>query len=211
MPTKPPNPKGPRAVPDKERRAPGQDRRAPVDTNGKASPMRRLKGVLGRPLAVERRDGQLQVVLVERRRAKPAEQRPSPSQLCEELGARVLAHDPQQVSKDMSHLLLVHDALGSKGWPGVAALPRRVLAGALAQAEALAGEESSLSMETFIEGLRPLLGAAELREERGSRLQDFRVGETVEVSETNHAEFDRLEQSWVGTIPSDLSRRERDS
>jgi hypothetical protein len=50
-----------------------------------------------------------------------------------------------------------------------------------------------------------------MREERSSRQEDFRLGETLEVSETNHAEFDRLEQSWVGTIPSDLSRRERDS
>lgn len=210
MPTNPPKSKVRRASPTAEQRAPAQDRRAPAGANGKTNPMRQLKGVLGRPLGVERRDGQLHVVLVERRRAAPADQPPSASQLCEELGARVLAHDPQHISKDMSHLLIVHEALGSKGWPGVAALPSRVLAAALAQAEALAGQDSSLTLETFIEGLRPLQRAADLREERSSRQEDFRLGETIEVSETNHAEFDRLEQSWVGTIPSDLARRERD-
>lgn len=203
MPTTPLNRKGPRATRD-------QDRRAPADANGHAGPLSRLKGVLGRPLGLERRDGQLHVVLAERRSAAPLDQRPSPAKLCEELGARLLTHDPQHVAKAMHQLLLVHDALASKGWPGVAALPGRVLTDALAQAEILASEESSLPLETFIEGLRPLQGAADLRDERDSRLQDFRVGETVEVSESSYAEFDRLEQSWVGTTPSALSRPELD-
>jgi hypothetical protein len=200
MPTTPSNRKGPRAPQD-------QDRRAPDDATAKTSPLRRLKGVLGRPLGLERRDGQLHVVLAERRSAAPPDPRPSPAKLCEELGARLLTHDPQHVAKAMKQLMLVHEALASKGWPGVAALPGRVLNDALAQAETLASEESSLPLETFIEGLRPLPGAADSRAERDSCLQDFRI---VEVSESSYAEFDRLEQSWVGTTPSALPRPERE-
>lgn len=75
----------------------------------------------------------------------------------------------------------------------------------------LVGGESSLPLEAFIEGLRPLQGVADLRDERNSRLQDFRIGATVEVSESSFAEFDRLEQSWVGTVPSALAWSEGDT
>ena len=203
MPTSPPARKGPRTPPPK-------DRRAPATADGKTSLVRKLKGILGRPIALERRDGRLQVALAERRRAMPADQAPSPQQLREELRAHLLAHDPDHVDKAMRALLLVHEALGHKGWSGVAALPAGVLAQALAQAEYLAGGESSLQMETVIEGLRPLQGAATLRDERKLREQDFKVGENVEVSESNFDAFDHLEQSWVGTVPSDLRRRERE-
>jgi hypothetical protein len=203
VPTTPPKRKGPSAT-----RSP--DRRAPANANGPAGPLRRLKGVLGRPLGLERRDGQLHVVLTERRSATPLDPRPSPATLCEELCARLLTHDPQHVAKTMHPLLLVHDALASGGWSGVAALPGRVLTDAVALAETMASEESSLALESFVEGLRPLQGAAELRDERDSRQKDFKLGETVEVSESSYAEFDRLEQSWVGTTPSDLSRPERE-
>lgn len=188
-----------------------KDRRTDADAKGKSSPLRRLKGVLARPLGLERREGQLHVVLAERRRPRPAGQPPSPAELCNELSARLLAHDAEHLAKAMRQLLLVHEALGSKGWAGVAVLPGAVLAEALVQAEMLVGGESSLPLETFIEGLRPLQGVADLRDERNSRLRDFRIGESVEVSESSFAEFDRLEQSWVGTVPSALARSEGDT
>jgi hypothetical protein len=203
MPTNPPARKGPRTPPVR-------DRRAAATADGNSGPLRGLKSILGRPIALERRDGRLHVVLAERRRAAPLDQAPSPSQLCEELSARLLAHDPEHLDQKMRPLLLVHEALGRKGWPGVAALPGPVLSQALAQAEVLADGGSSLRMETLIEGLRPLAGAADLRDERLAREQDFKIGETVEVSESSYAEFDRLERSWVGTTPSDLPRPERD-
>ena len=204
MATTPSTRNGPRAPIDK-------DRRADADAKGKISPLRRLKSVLARPLGLQRRDGQVHVVLAERRRPTPAGQQPSPAELCNELSARLLAHDAEHLATSMIQLLLVHEALGGRGWAGVAALPGGVLAAALVQAETLVGEESSLPLETFIEGLRPLQGAADLRDERNSRQQDFRVGETVEVSESSFAEYDRLEQSWVGTVPSALTRSERDT
>ena len=201
--TNPPSRKGPRSVLDKERRV-------TLGTQGMADPLRRLKGALGRPLSLQRRDGQLHVVLAERRQSAPVDQPPSLAQLCDELSARMLAHGPDYAAKAMRHLGLVHDVLGRKGWPGAAALPGSVLAEALAQAEILASDESSSALELIIEGLRPLQSAADLRDESDSRLQDFRVGENLDVSESNFAEFDKLERSWAGTTPAKLIRRERD-
>ncbi len=203
MSTNPPSRKGPRSALDK-------DRRVTLGTKGMTDPLRRLKGALGRPLSLERRDGQLHIVLAERRREAPVDQKPSLSQLCDELSARMLAHGPDYAAKAMRHLGLVHDVLGRNGWPGVAALPGPVLAEALAQAEILASDEPSSALEMIIEGLRPLQSAADLRDESDSRLQDFRVGENLDVSESTFAEFDHLERSWVGTTPAKLMRRERD-
>ncbi len=58
---------------------------------------------------------------------------------------------------------------------------------------------------------RPLQGAADLHDERDAHQQDFRIGETVEVPESSHAAFDRIEQGWVGTTPSNLPRPEHDN
>lgn len=203
MPVNPPSRKGPRSALEKERRA------APGATSA-SEPLRRLKGALSRPLGLERRDGKLQVVLAERRRAPLADETPSLSQLCDELSARMLAHGPDYAATAMRHLVLLHDVLGRKGWQGVQALPAPVLGEALAQAEMLASDEPSAALDTIIEGLTPLHSAAVLRDERDSRLQDFRVGENLEVSESNFAEFDQLERGWAGTTPSRLMRRDRD-
>ena len=120
MPTNPPTRKGPRSALDK-------DRRVTQGTQGMTEPLRRLKGALGRPLGLERRDGQLHVVLTERRREPPVDEKPSLLQLCDELSARMLAHGPDYAAKAMRHLVVLHDVLGHRGWQGVAALPGPVL------------------------------------------------------------------------------------
>ncbi len=203
MPANPSSRKGHRSAIEK-------DRRAVAGTKSATEPLRRLKGVLSRPLGLERRDGQLRVVLAERRRPPLADQKPSLSQLCDELSTRMLAHGPDYAAKAMRHLVLLHDVLRRSGWQGVAALPSPVLGEALAQAEMLASDEPSPPLDTIIEGLIPLHSAAVLRDESDSRLHDFRVGENLEVTESNFAEFDDLERSWAGTTPSRLMTRERD-
>ncbi len=203
MPANPPAPKRPRGPLDK-------DRRVTLGTQGMTDPLRRLKGALGRPLGLERRDGQLHVVLTERRREPPVDEKPSLLQLCDELSARMLAHGPDYAAMAMRHLVLLHDVLGRRGWQGVAALPGSLLGEALAQAEMLASDEPSPALDTIIEGLIPLHSAAVLRDESDSRLHDFRVGENLEVTESTFAEFDHLEQSWAGTTPAKLMKRECD-
>jgi hypothetical protein len=187
-----------------------KDRRAAPDAKGTSDPVRRLKNVLGRPLGLQRRDGQLHVVLVERRTAPQADRTPSPAQLRDELSACLLAHGPDHAAQVMRHLLLVHDALGRKGWSGVGALPAPVLADALGQAETLAREDPSPALVTIVEHLRRLQHAADLRDERESRMQDFKVGKNLDVSESTHAEFEELERSWGGTVPSALELPERE-
>ena len=188
---------------------PLKDRRAAVDGKGGGS-LRKLKGLLGRPIGLERREGKLHVVLTERRRQRPADEPASVSQLCAELSARLLAHESSEV-QTMRHLILVHDALDRRGWGAIEGMSALVLAKALEQAEALALEEPSPLMDMLIEGLRPLQTAADLRDQRESRLQDFRVGDNLEVTESDFADFQEVETNWVGTVPAGLvPPRERD-
>jgi len=192
------------------RQMPLKDRRVAPDGKG-SGPLRKLKGLLKRPIGLERREGKLHVVLTERRRPRPAGELPSLSQLCSELSARLLAHEAGEV-QTMRHLILVHDALDRRGWAALEGMSALVLVKAIEQAEALAAEEPSPLMDMLIEGLRPLHIAADLRDQRDSRLQDFRVGDNLEVSESDYAEFeDVVETNWTGTVPADLvPPRERD-
>jgi len=185
------------------RSAPLKDRRAAPDVA--PSSLRKLKGALNRPIALERRDGKLQLVLAERRRARPADETPSIGLLCAELSARLLAHEADEAAQTMRHLILVHDALERKGWPGIEEMSSLVLAKAIEQAALLAREEPSPHMDMLIEGLRPLHAAAALREQREARVHEMRVGDNVEVSESDYTEFEDAEQDWAGaTVPLDL-------
>jgi len=185
------------------RNTPLKDRRAAPDAP--ASALRKLKGVLSRPLGVERREGKLQVVLTERRRARPADEKPSIALLCAELSARLLAHEANEAAQTMRHLILVHDALERKGWTGIEGMSSLVLARAIEQATLLAREEPSPHMDMLIEGLRPLNAAAALREAREARVHEMRIGDNVEVSESDYADFEDAEQDWSeGTMPLGL-------
>ena len=191
------------------RQMPLKDRRAAVDGKGGGS-LRKLKGLLGRPIGLERRDGKLHVVLTERRRQRPADEPASVSQLCAELSARLLAHESSEV-QTMRHLILVHDALERRGWSALEGMSALVLTKAIEQAEALAAEEPSPHMDMLIEGLRPLHTAADLRDQREARQQDFRPGDNLEVSESDYADFEEVESNWAGTVPAGLvPPRDRD-
>ena len=185
------------------RNTPLKDRRAAPDAPENS--LRKFKGMLNRPLGVERRDGKLQVVLTERRRARPADEKPSIALLCAELSARLLAHEANEAAQTMRHLILVHDALERKGWIGIESMSSLVLARAIEQAMMLAREEPSPHMDMLIEGLRPLNAAATLREKREARVHEMRLGDNVEVSESDYADFEDAEQDWSeGTMPIGL-------
>ena len=60
-------------------------------------------------------------------------------------------------------------------------------------------------MDMLIEGLRPLNAAAALREQREARVHEMRLGDNVEVSESDYADFEDAEQDWSeGTMPIGL-------
>lgn len=190
------------------RQIPLKDRRAAPDKP--AGSLRKLKGLLGRPLHIERRDGKLRVVLTERRRPRRPDEPPSLSQVCAELSARLLAHETTEV-QTMRHLILVHDALERRGWAGIESMSASVLGKAIEQAEALALEEPSPHMHMLLEGLRPLHMASSMREQREARVHEFRVGDNLEVSESDYTEFQDAETNWAGTVPAGLvPPRERD-
>jgi len=180
-----------------------KDRRAAA--GAPENSLRKFKDMLNRPLGVERRDGKLQVVLTERRRVRPADEKPSIALLCAELSARLLAHEVNEAAQTMRHLILVHDALERKGWIGIEGMSSLVLARAIEQATVLAREEPSPHMDMLIEGLRPLNAAATLREQREARVHEMRLGDNVEVSESDYADFEDAEQDWSeGTMPIGL-------
>lgn len=189
------------------RRRPEKERRAP---RGKAGLLRRVKGLLGRPLALQRRDGRWHLVLVDRRRPT-FKLTPETSALCDELRERLLAHTHEAAVHAMRHLVRVHDALTREGWPGVEALPARTLRKALVQAQMLREEHASEPLAMLQDRLRVMQVAAELRQERGARLAPAAAAlpvpapdSQVEVTEVSAEEYDASEGSWVGTLPQDL-------
>src|SRR5262245_51853351 len=91
------------------RRKPLKDRRAPSGGTGTGASLRKIKGMLARPIGLEHQEGKLRLVFTERRRARPDGEAPSLSLLCAELSARMLAHEVEETAQTMRHLILVHD------------------------------------------------------------------------------------------------------
>ena len=184
---------------------PLEDRRAAPDAKAAPGSLRWVKGALGRPLKLERQGAHLQVVLVDRRRTPATAKPESTSQLRAELRARLRDTEHNPAVRVMRHLIVVHDELTRKGWAGVGALPSKVIGHALMQTEMLASQEASASLATLVERLGALKAAALAREERKTHLHDLAHGESPEVSETTHEEFEEMERSWLGTVPAVLT------
>ena len=171
-----------------------------------------MKGLLGRSISLEQRRNQLHVVLVDRRRAPGARlpddgSMPTLLQIRAELRALLLAHehDHDSAVHVMRHLVFVHDELGRAGWAGVEVLPPQVTAKALIEAEMLASRESSPLLAIVVARLQTIQMAAELRAEHEQQQREWEMPAVPEVSEGTHEEYDRMERSWVGTVPTDLA------
>ena len=188
----------------RSRKQPMIDRRASPASGDGASSLRKVKGALGRPLALERREGQLHIVLVERRRTAPADQGPLLAKIRADLRSRLLDLVDTPAARLMRHLGFVSAELDRRGWKGVEALPGSVLGKALVQAEMLASEEPSDLLTIFIDRLRLLKAAAEVREEHTSRPQG-QEDATIVVSEATHEEFEASQRSWEASVHSDLT------
>lgn len=184
------------------KRAECQDRRVPASAQGLNVSLRRLKGALSRPLALERRNGSLHIVLVERRRSEAADRVPSVRQIRQELRARLLGHAHEHAALTMRHLGHVHDVLGRQGWPGVEELHTRVLGRALVQAQMLASDDASPALTEVIDRLRRYKVAAELRDERHPRGSATACRAPLEVSESDVKAFAEAERDWSDTRPS---------
>ena len=140
-------------------------------------------------------------------------------ELREELGALLLDFEQDHAAHTMRHLVVVHDELGRGGWPGVEALPARVLAKARVQAEMLASREPSINLADFVERLQLVEIAAGVRDGDEPPIAEPAVppeeelaemARFVEVSDTSFEEYELMERSWVGTVPSGLGKTGRE-
>ena len=188
------------------------ERRAALQGKAGASPLKQLKGALGRPVKVEWRNGQPHVALVERRRTPMLDR--AQAHLCAELGALLLTQQADETSNLLGPLVMVHDTLRRRGWEGVGALPLHVLANAARQSAMLASEDPSPVLKELGERLRKLHAVAVARAGADSQADgdveevDNGDGDTtlphhVEVSEGSFDDFERLERNWTRTVPSD--------
>jgi hypothetical protein len=165
----------------------------------------RLQSMLGRPLRLERRGGQLHVVLVDRRRPSQTDPVVAMALLRSELSDRLLAHQHANAAQVMRHLVAVHDELGRRGWAGVGSFPSRVLRMALTQAEMLASEEASPMLAEVVDRLRACHVAAGLREERVASVELRLADDEPVVTEVTQEEFDEMQRGWIDTVSSVLA------
>ena len=183
---------------------PRKERRAPRGTPGS---LRWMREVLGRPLALEKRDKAVHLVLVERRRRPEVIRAEALKQLCFELGLRLVELESSTAHRAMRHLIAVHDTLLRKGWPGVETMPARILGKAVVQAQMISGREPSPRMRAFVDHVRKLQVAAEVREDRLAHPADYGHDTAVEVHETTPEAFEASEREWVGSVvPTDDSK-----
>lgn len=178
---------------------PGAERRAPCDGCANCS---------AAPLALEKRDRSLHVVLVERRRRPEAIRAEALQQLCYELGLRLVELESATARHAMRHLITVHDTLVRKGWGGVDVLPARVLSKAVVQAQMISGRESSPRMRAFVDHVRKLQVAAEVREDRVHHSQTLASESACEVQEGSAEDYEASQREWVGTVvPTEDDKR----
>lgn len=184
---------------------PSRERRA---SDAKPGTLRWLRGLLSRPLKLERRGLQWHLVLGDRRRQAGVGRAPTLAEVNEELHARLLAQDVEHAARVMRHLVFVHDELCRKGWRGVETLPAKVLGKALTQVQMLAQDAPSPVMAHIAERLEKIHIAAQIREERRAHAHAEANGR-VEVSEASAEEFAETERSWLGTMsPAAVPPRE---
>lgn len=217
-------------APAPESTEPERERRAQRITPGS---LRWFKSLLYRPLGLERRNKQLHITFVERRRSPEVIQAESLARLREELRTRLVTLEDQATNISMQHLVCVHDELGRQGWPGVQALDSRVLRKACQQAKVLHDLEPSKRLEKLVHHLRLLQTAAEVREDKAERNQwlaaaasaaaaaaavaadsagvtqpgpqeRVSAGAELEISEASTEDYEATQRVWEATNPSEL-------
>jgi hypothetical protein len=124
------------------------------------------------------------------------------TQQCTELRARLLVHEPG--THVIRNLHAVHDELRANGWAAVEALPVKILARALTEAEIMSVEESSHVLDTILLELRRLKAAAETRAELEAHDREWETIQVPEVMDSDFGEFELAERSWAGTVPNGL-------
>ncbi len=210
------------------RKKPAKDRRAGPGALAIVRSLRRLKGLLSRPLGLARRNGGWRVVFVERRKGPPVDvppgTAPAPApvparvvaidehaRLCTELRGLLRRHAGPEDTAGLHHLAMVHEALLRKGWAGVEALPAPVLGQALNQAQRLGRRQPAAALDQVVDRLRQLLRAADQKSGRDLQQPPTAAAGELLVSEASAEEYDETHRSWFGTLaPAEDKRSDRD-
>jgi len=138
--------------------------------------------------------------------------RSSLTAVCDELRARLLVHDP--ATQAVRHLYVVYKRLREGGWAGVAALEHVVARRALAEAEMLQSDDPSPLLAQVIERLSAIGAMTEVLAETEAAAKPVDSSESwastaiPDVSETSYDEYELMERSWIGTVPSPEPRPE---
>ena len=196
MSARPPSRQAPRANPV-------QDQSAASVSQERRGSLRWVRDVLSRSIRLEQGRTSSTAATTDTRRGDVANTPPSLlMQQRAELGARLLVHDP--ATQPVRHLFVVHDELRIKGWPGVEALPLKVIRRAQREAEILSSDEPSPLLTTIIDGLRELQVAADTPAAPEPLEEEWETLQVPEVSDTNFDEYELMERSWAGTVPAGL-------
>ncbi|MCW5666607.1 MAG: hypothetical protein KIT35_22475 [Piscinibacter sp.] len=159
-------------------------------------PLAWLRGLLSRPLKLERRGVQLHVVLGEARQPPALPTRPGEvlRQGHEALRALLTRHpDARHL---LRHLSFFEQALGRHGSRALRSeVPVQVLQRAHEQLEMLLREDSTPELIALAARLERTVKDRRRAEETAAP-----VG-MVQVSEASHSLFDEMERSWTGNIP----------
>ncbi len=129
------------------------------------------------------------------------------SQQLDDLGARLLVHDP--LTQPVRNLYTVHQALGDGGWAAAEALAPAVIERAGVEGEILLSQDPSAPLRALVERLVALRADAVAAEEQAKTdalLRDddgWEAPAVPEVSEASHEEYELMERSWIGTVPQD--------
>ena len=143
--------------------------------------------------------------------ARPAEAA-SLTAMRDELRARLLVHDP--ATQAVRHLYLVYKRLSVDGWAGVATLEAPALRRALAEAEMLQVDDASPLLAQVIERLGAIGAMTDVLAETDAvsppadSSASWAATAIPDVSETSYDEYELMERSWIGTVPSDPPRPE---
>ncbi|HZV94132.1 MAG TPA: hypothetical protein VFF72_13010 [Caldimonas sp.] len=181
------------------------------DAGESAGKLRWARSLLTRSVGLEKRGKQLHVVLVERDRGPGARPSASPlQQMRDELQARLLVHDPS--TQAIRNLYVVYKELSGDGWPAVEMLPHGLTQLAQVEAEILQTQEPSPVLAGIIERLVAVNAATAQRIELEAEVpvlddeatEHWAVTDIPEVSEASHEEYERMERSWIGTVPAEL-------
>lgn len=162
--------------------------------------LRRWKGMLFRPIGLQRRDGRLRIGLVERRHAADADAAPGVPSWWQAVREYLLVQEDAQLAEVARHLNSAVDELGRGGWRGVKALPHAVLAQAEMQARLVDSSDAPPAFQTLIEGLHKAAAAAARREAQPVRLKTDAADSEPEVSEASAEEFDAAQHDAVEPV-----------